>query len=218
MKNLPCSQLGVAVVAFTLVATSGLAQARDTPYTFTTLAVLGGIPGSADGTGSVARFYHPRGVAVDSADNVYVADWGNHTIRKGVPLRLTISWSAPADVAYGTALSGAQLNATARVPGTFTYSPAAGTVLNAGSGRTLSVSFVPADTATSSPVIIVVSPFDVLVANEQQGTGMRTLTQPFQVWSGTNEVSLAERKRLFQNAVWWLLQRGCAYQRDPEHS
>src|SRR5205814_5080536 len=38
--------------------------------------------GSADGTGSAARFTVPRGVAVDSAGNVYVADTENCTIRK----------------------------------------------------------------------------------------------------------------------------------------
>ena len=37
---------------------------------------------SADGTGSAARFFHPSGVAVDNAGNVFVADTGNHTIRK----------------------------------------------------------------------------------------------------------------------------------------
>jgi hypothetical protein len=56
----------------------------------------------------------------------------------------TISWSNPAGIVYGTALGGSQLNATANVPGTFAYSPAAGTTLNAGS-QTLSVSFAPAD-------------------------------------------------------------------------
>ena len=40
----------------------------------TTLAGLAGNPGSADGTGSAARFNYPNGVAVDSAGNVYVAD------------------------------------------------------------------------------------------------------------------------------------------------
>ncbi len=51
----------------------------------TTLAGSAGNPGSADGTGSVARFSNPRGVAVDGAGNVYVADSGNHTIRKITP-------------------------------------------------------------------------------------------------------------------------------------
>ena len=52
----------------------------------------------------------------------------------------------PADVTYGTALSSAQLDATASVPGTFTYTPASGTVLDVGNGQTLSVSFTPTDT------------------------------------------------------------------------
>jgi streptogramin lyase len=51
----------------------------------TTLAGLAGTFGAANGTGSVARFYQPYGVAVDSATNVYVADSGNYTIRKVTP-------------------------------------------------------------------------------------------------------------------------------------
>ena len=51
----------------------------------TTLAGLGGNHGSADGTGSAARFTDPRGVAVDVVSNVYVADSGNNTIRKVTP-------------------------------------------------------------------------------------------------------------------------------------
>ena len=47
---------------------------------------------------------------------------------------------------YGTALSAAQLDATSSVAGTFAYSPAAGTVLGAGS-QTLSVTFTPTDTS-----------------------------------------------------------------------
>ena len=43
-----------------------------------------------------------------------------------------ITWANPAVITYGTPLSGTQLNATASVPGTFAYSPAAGAVLNAG--------------------------------------------------------------------------------------
>src|SRR5437867_2869135 len=51
----------------------------------TTLAGLAGIYGSADGTGIAVRFNSPTGLAVDSAGNVYVADFYFSTIRKGYP-------------------------------------------------------------------------------------------------------------------------------------
>src|SRR5690349_90404 len=38
--------------------------------------------GSADGTGPAARFYLPWGIAVDARGTLYLADWGNYTIRK----------------------------------------------------------------------------------------------------------------------------------------
>ena len=50
----------------------------------TTLAGFGG-HGSTDGDGSVAQFYHPTGVAVDGAGNLFVADNGNSTLRKITP-------------------------------------------------------------------------------------------------------------------------------------
>ncbi len=52
----------------------------------TTLAGLAGSPGRADGTNSAARFNGPCGPAVDAAGNVYVADWGNHMLRKVTPV------------------------------------------------------------------------------------------------------------------------------------
>jgi sugar lactone lactonase YvrE len=51
----------------------------------TTLAGQAGISGNADGFGSSARFNHPFGVAVDSANNIYVSDTANNAIRKIIP-------------------------------------------------------------------------------------------------------------------------------------
>ena len=48
----------------------------------TTIAGAAGPSGSADGTGPAARFSGPMGLACDGRGNLYVADTGNHTIRK----------------------------------------------------------------------------------------------------------------------------------------
>jgi hypothetical protein len=51
------------------------------------IAMLAGAVSSGynDGTGAAARFNRPRGLAIDAADNVYVADGDNHRIRKIAP-------------------------------------------------------------------------------------------------------------------------------------
>lgn len=50
-----------------------------------TLAGTANKSGSVDGTGNAARFYLPDSVASDSANNLYLADAGNETIRKITP-------------------------------------------------------------------------------------------------------------------------------------
>ncbi len=52
-------------------------------FTFSTLAgTPGTVVSSQDGTGAAAQFDAPRGVAVDRAGNVYVADTRNNSVRK----------------------------------------------------------------------------------------------------------------------------------------
>lgn len=86
---------------------------------------------------------------------------GNLTIT--TRLLPTITWPNPTAITYGTALTAAQLNATADVAGSFSYSPSLGTVLSAGQGRSLSATFLPNDTLNFEPITVTAG-LDVLKA------------------------------------------------------
>jgi hypothetical protein len=106
----------------------------------------------------------------DSITAAYGGDTNNNASSSGTltqtvnssgssPTKPTITWPTPASIKSGTALSATQLDATASVPGTFVYSPPAGTVLAVGS-QTLTVTFTPTNTtdyttATASVVLVV---------------------------------------------------------------
>jgi Flp pilus assembly CpaE family ATPase len=80
-------------------------------------------------------------------------------VTKAVPL---LAWAAPEAIEYGTPLGEAELNATASVPGTFAYSPAAGSVLGEGQ-HTLSVTFTPID-GTNFTTAMTTAPLAVKAA------------------------------------------------------
>ena len=90
------------------------------------------------------------------------------TVNQAMP---TITWSTPAAIVYGTALSANQLNATASVAGNMTYTatPAGGSATTVDSGSvlaagtyTLTVTFTPTDTtdftSASDSVSLTVTP------------------------------------------------------------
>jgi hypothetical protein len=90
----------------------------------------------------------------------------------------TITWSAPAAIPYGTALSATQLSATANVAGTFAYTPAAGTVLPKGT-QTLTAIFTPTDTKIYSAATASVQ------LSVGQAAPVITWPQPAPVAAGT---------------------------------
>jgi len=56
-----------------------------TNWVVTTVAGAPDLAGNADGTGANARLSYPAGLGLNSAGLIYVADWGNNTLRVGLP-------------------------------------------------------------------------------------------------------------------------------------
>jgi uncharacterized repeat protein (TIGR01451 family) len=92
-----------------------------------------------------------------------------------------LDWAAPAPIRYGTPLGSGQLNAAVTflgvpVAGSFTYEPAAGTVLGAGE-HTLAVSFVPDDPLTYAsrsgtvPLVVELAPLTVTAQDASRVEG-----------------------------------------------
>ena len=103
-----------------------------------------------------------------------------------------ITWNNLADITYGTPLTGTQLNAKASVSGTFTYVPAAGTVLNAGPAQTLSAVFTPLDpvdyatvsaavqikVTQATPLIVWNNPADITYGTALGSTQLNAIALP----------------------------------------
>ncbi len=132
----------------------------DEPVTFsltngTTATSIGTVDTGNDGIAtlsgaSLAGFSageYPTGVTAtydgDATDSTSTQTEGNLNVQQVAPV---LTWAKPAGITYGTKLGSTQLDATASVPGTFVYSPSAGTVLGAGLGQTLMATFTPDDT------------------------------------------------------------------------
>jgi hypothetical protein len=184
-----------------------------TPYTSATVT-YDGFPHTASVT-SITGVNGETGATVGSVDvshtshtnaGTYAADYwffigggnynniGNTTISDSIAKATpVVTWANPADITYGTALSGTQLNATftwtvggspVSVTGTATYTPAAGSVLSAAAGQNLHVDFAPSDTTNyniasgnatinvskATPNVTWANPADIVYGTALSGT------------------------------------------------
>ncbi|MBI5766901.1 MAG: IPT/TIG domain-containing protein [Verrucomicrobia bacterium] len=118
----------------------------------TTIGGLAATQGTADGTGGAARFFAPHGLALDASGALYVADFGNHTIRKAVPAYAPeVTSVSPASVAVGgtVTLAGAYFAGATEVR----FNGVAATSFTVVSPTSLNAVF-PAG-ATAGPVTVV---------------------------------------------------------------
>jgi hypothetical protein len=161
-----------AISQGTPLSAAQLNATANVPGVFTYSPAAGAILGS--GTSSLQVTFTPA----DTTDYSVVNASVSLTVTPKGQTTPTVNWGTPAAITYGTVLSGAQLNATASVPGTFSYSPTAGSLLGAGF-RTLQVTFTPADAVSYSSVSKAVA------INVQQATPTVTWFPPAAITSGT---------------------------------
>src|SRR6202035_5359650 len=112
------------------------------PGTLVYTPASGSVP--AAGTDTLSVTFTPT----DATDYTTVTKTVQIVVNQATPI---VTWSNPAGITYGTALSATQLNATASVPGALVYTPAAGVIPAAGTD-TLSVTFTPTDTTDYTTV------------------------------------------------------------------
>jgi RHS repeat-associated protein len=161
---------GVSPITLFATSTSGLTMS------FSVVSGPGTVNGSTltiTGAGTVV-------VAANQAGNADYAAAAQVTqsviVNAATP---AITWATPAPITYGTALSGTQLNASLSVAGPCVYTPAAGTILSAGT-QVLSVNCTPTDTADyATPAEVTVQ----LTVN--QATPVITWTAPAAISAGT---------------------------------
>ena len=79
------SSVTLGAINATGTSTMLLALTIIPPYVWSNFAGNPAVGGTSNGNGTSAQFYYPRGIAVDSGSNIYVADTLNDTIRKITP-------------------------------------------------------------------------------------------------------------------------------------
>lgn len=131
----------------------------------TSPAGLSGVTVSYNGSPTVPTAAGTYTVLVTLVNSNYTASSVGGTLiisQASVPV---LSWAIPAPIPVGTILSAAQLNATANIPGTFSYSIPSGTIMNTVGTFPVTATFTPTDSVNYSiatiqvPVAVYGSPF-----------------------------------------------------------
>ena len=159
------------IVAGTPLGSTQLDATASIPGTFAYSPAAGTVLDAGQGQTLSVTF-----TPTDSTDYASVTTTATINVQKATP---TVTWANPAGITYGTPLGATQLDATASVPGTFAYSPAAGTVLKAGAGQVLSVTFTPTDSIDYTAVTTTAT------INVQQAVAPISWANPADIISGT---------------------------------
>jgi sugar lactone lactonase YvrE len=98
--NLP-SGIAVDAAGILYVADASNNKIRKiTPDGVVTTLAGSGVAGGTNGTSTTASFYLPHGVAVDASGTIYVADSGNHIIRKITPAGVVSTLAGSGSLGY----------------------------------------------------------------------------------------------------------------------
>ena len=136
-----------SIVYGTALDSTQLNATANTAGNFTYSPAAGTVPGIGAQTLSVA--FTPT----DTTDYTTASATVQLVVTQATP---TITWATPSAIPYGTALSATQLNASSTLSGSFSYSPAVGTVLSAGA-QTLTATFTPTDTTDYKTAVATVT-------------------------------------------------------------
>ncbi|HEY5381248.1 MAG TPA: VCBS repeat-containing protein [Acidobacteriaceae bacterium] len=153
--------LSLAVITKSLPYATGTVQFHDGETLLGTGTLAGGTtgPGGSIADTAIVAILGAGSHTITAnyfGDSIYVPNEisTTFTVNQATP---AISWTPnPATIPVGVPLSSAQLDATASVPGSFVYTPAAGTSFSAGT-QTLSVTFTPTDTVNYTAATQTVS-------------------------------------------------------------
>ena len=179
--------LPAAITYGTALASAQLNADASVQGTFAYSPAAGTVP--VAGSGTLTGTFTPT----DTTDYNTATTSVSLLVNKASP---ALTWTTPSAITYGTALGATQLDASAGgLAGSFTYSPALGTVLGVGT-QILSVTFTPTSAnyaSSTASVSLVVSPTITALSTSapQEGASLAITGSGFGESQGTSAVMIS---------------------------